>query len=126
MYRIRSRFFAHPSIFPASTKIRGTLLNPLLAGIPDEARAQRMLKHLLDPKEFWGDLVVPSVARSDPSFRPERQQYWRGAIWPSTNYLIYQGLKAYGFDAVASEFARKSAEMFLRSWTSFGPLAGVL
>jgi hypothetical protein len=93
---------------------------PLLARIPDDARAQRMLKHLLDPRQFWGDFVIPSIARNDPAFRPESQQSWRGAIRPVTNYLVYQGLKAYGFDAVASEFARKSAEMFLTSWKSFG------
>ncbi len=29
MYRIRARFFVQPSIFPASTKIRGTLRKPL-------------------------------------------------------------------------------------------------
>ena len=92
----------------------------LLARIPDEARAQRMLKRLLDPRQFWGDYVIPSVSRDDPAFRPESQQSWRGAIRPSANYLVYQGLKAYHLDAVASEFARKSAEMFMRSWESFG------
>jgi hypothetical protein len=93
---------------------------PLLARIPDDARAQKMLKHLLDPKQFWGDYVIPSISRDDPSFRPESQQSWRGAVRPPINYLVYQGLKAYGFDAVASELARKNAEMFLRSWDSFG------
>jgi hypothetical protein len=93
---------------------------PLIARIPDEARAQRMLKHLLDPRQFWGDFVLPSISRDDPAFRPESQQSWRGAVRPVANYLVYQGLKAYGFDAVASELARKSAEMFLRSWRSFG------
>ena len=93
---------------------------PLLARIPDEARAQRMLKHLLDPKQFWGDFIIPSISRDDPAFRPDSQQSWRGAVRPATNYLVYQGLKAYGFDAVASEFALKSTEMFLRSWRSFG------
>ena len=92
----------------------------LVAGIPDEARAQRMLKRLLDPRQFWGDYVIPSVSRDDPAFRPESQQSWRGAVRPSANYLVYQGLKAYHLDTVASEFARKSAEMFMRSWKSFG------
>ncbi|HOW85438.1 MAG TPA: trehalase family glycosidase [Candidatus Aminicenantes bacterium] len=93
---------------------------PLLARIPDGARAQRMLKRLLDPKQFWGDFVVPSISRDDPAFRPGSQQSWRGAVRPVTNYLVYQGLKAYGFDAVAHELARKSAAMFLTSWKSFG------
>jgi hypothetical protein len=92
----------------------------LLAGIPDQERVRRMLKRLLDPREYWGDYVIPSVSRDDPSFRPESQQSWRGAVRPAANYLVYQGLKAYRQDAVASEFARKSAEMSMRSWTSFG------
>jgi glycogen debranching enzyme len=92
---------------------------PLVARIPDEKRARKMLNQLLDPKKFWGDYVVPTVSRDDPAFKPESQQYWRGTIWPPTNYLVYQGLKAYGFDLVASEFAKKSSEMFLRTWTNF-------
>ncbi len=92
----------------------------LLAQIPDDARVQRMLKRLLDPRQFWGDYVIPSVSRDDPAFRPESQQSWRGAVRPAASYLVYQGLKAYRLDAVASEFARKSSEMFMRSWKSFG------
>jgi hypothetical protein len=90
---------------------------PLVARIPDEKRALRMLKHLLNPKEFWGDYIIPTISRDDPAFKD--QQYWRGTIWPPTNYLVYQGLKVFGFDAVASEFAKKSAELFLRSWNNF-------
>jgi hypothetical protein len=91
----------------------------LLARIPDDARAQRMLKRLLDPRQFWGDYVIPSVSRDDLAFRPESQQAGRGAVRPSAHSLGYQGLKAYGLDAIASEFARKSAAMFMRSWKSF-------
>jgi len=90
---------------------------PLLAKIPDEARAQKMIRRLLNPKEFWGDFVIPTISRDDPAFKD--QQYWRGTIWPPTNYLLYQGLKAYGFDTIASEFAKKSANLFLRAWKTF-------
>lgn len=90
---------------------------PLLARIPDEERAMRMLKHLLNPEEFWGEFVIPTISRDDPSF--EDQQSWRGTIWPPTNYLVYQGLKAYQFDVVASEFARKSSTLFLRTWENY-------
>jgi len=90
---------------------------PLLAGIPDQDKAMQLRRRLLNEKEFWGEYVIPSISRDDPAFN--QQQYWRGAIWPSVNYLVYQGLKAYGFDAVASEFARKSADLFLRSWGNF-------
>jgi hypothetical protein len=61
--------------------------------------------------------VIPTISRDDPAYKD--QQYWRGTIWAPTNYLVYQGLKAYGFDTVASDFARKSADLFLRTWRSF-------
>jgi glycogen debranching enzyme len=95
---------------------------PLLARIPDERQAQLMIRRLRDPKEFWGEYVLPSISRDDPAFNdpknPDRQ-YWRGTIWPPTNYLVYQGLKACGFDAVASELAKKSQALFMKAWTNF-------
>jgi len=92
---------------------------PMLAGIPDESRARKMLKHLLDPKKFWGEYVIPTISRDDASFKPDNQQYWRGTIWPPINYLVYHGLRAYSFDAPAAEFARKSMDMFFRTWKNF-------
>lgn len=90
---------------------------PLIAKIPDQERALLLKKRLLNEEEYWGDFVVPTISRDDPEFAD--QDSWRGKIWSPTNYLIYQGLKAYGFDAVASEFAKKSAELFMRSWKNF-------
>ncbi len=90
---------------------------PLLARIPAQERALLLIRHLLNEDEFWGEYIVPTISRDDQAFKD--QQYWRGSIWPPLNYLIYQGLKAYGFDAVASEFAKKSADLFMRSWENF-------
>ena len=90
---------------------------PLLAGIPDEKRAKLLLSHLLNEKEFWGEYVIPTISRDNPAFKD--QQYWRGTIWPPTNYLVYQGLKRYKFDEVASKFAVKSAKLFLKSWKKY-------
>jgi hypothetical protein len=90
---------------------------PLLARIPDQNRALEMLKKMLDPDLFWGEYILPTVSRDDPAFAD--QQYWRGAIWAPTNYLVYQGLKAYSFDAAAAEFAAKSQDIFMKTWENF-------
>jgi neutral trehalase len=90
---------------------------PLVARIADARRASLLVRRLLNPKEFWGEYILPSISRDDPLFK--EQQYWRGTIWPPTNYLVYQGLKACGFDAVATEFAQKSLSLFMRSWENF-------
>jgi len=101
-----------------SSKKAASNFYPLLARIPDRMMALRMNRHLLNPKEFWGDFVIPTISRDDPAFNKD-QFSWRGAIWSSTNYLVYQGLKAYRFDAVASEFAKRSIELFLRTWENY-------
>jgi hypothetical protein len=91
---------------------------PLLAGIAGKDRVEKMVGHLLNEKEFWGDYVIPTISRDNPAFKD--QQYWRGTIWPPTNYLVYQGLKRYKLDKIASEFAVKSASLFLKSWQTYG------
>jgi hypothetical protein len=90
---------------------------PLLARIPDAERARQMRAHLLDRSEFWGDYVIPTVSRDSEEYREQLE--WRGAVWPNANYLVYQGLKAFGMDVEAQEFARKSADLFLLTWTNF-------
>ncbi len=90
---------------------------PLLAGVASRAQAESMLRHLLNEKEFWGDFVIPTISKDNPAYKD--QQYWRGTIWPPTNYLVYHGLRRYGYDRIASEFAVKSARLFLRSWRRF-------
>lgn len=90
-------------------------LAPMLAGIPGPRRADTMLtRHLLNPDEFWGEYVIPSIARSDPAFHD--QFYVRGTIWPMLNYLVYEGMNRYGYDREALEFAEKSYNLFMADW----------
>jgi hypothetical protein len=96
-------------------RISPTSFYPMLAGIATPAQAKRMVKeHLLNPNEFWGKYVIPTIARNDPAF-PD-QFYWRGSIWGPTNYLVYEGLKRYKFDATAFEVAQKSYYLFMDDW----------
>lgn len=99
-----------------STRVAAANFLPLAAGVPDAERAARMLETLLDPAKFWGPYVVPTISRDDPAFTD--QQYWRGTIWPPTNYLLYQGLRRYRFDDVAAQLARRSVALFLDTWRS--------
>lgn len=96
-----------------------TLFYPLLAGVASEARAGRLIReHLLNPAEFWGEFVLPSTTRDDPSF--PRQRYWKGAIWPPLNFLTYLGLRRAGDRATAAELSTRSLDMFLREWRRKG------
>jgi hypothetical protein len=98
-----------------SSRLSPTNFYPLFAGIATPKQAERMVnEHLLNPKEFWGKYVAPTVARDDPAFND--QFYWRGDIWGPTNYMLYEGINRYGFDHVALEYAQKNYDLFMDDW----------
>ena len=100
-----------------SRRLSTTNFYPLFAGIATPQQADRMIReHLLNPQEFWGKYVAPTIARNDPAF-PD-QFYWRGAIWGPTNYMLYEGINRYRADAVAREYAQKSYDLFMDDWRS--------
>jgi hypothetical protein len=102
-----------------STRLSPTLFYPLLAGVPDSDRTQRMVaEHLMNPDEFWGDWVIPSIARNDAAF--EKQRYWKGAVWPPLNFLTYLSLRQAWFREEASELAEKSLALLLSEWQRQG------
>jgi mannosylglycerate hydrolase MGH1-like protein len=78
---------------------------PLAAGLADGERAKRMMATLLDSKKFWGEYPLPTISRDDTAFAAGAPG--RGAIWAPMNYLVYLGLKRYGYHAEAAELARK-------------------
>ncbi len=102
-----------------SRRLSPTNFYPLLARAATPAQAQAMIqKHLLNPREFWGQWIIPSIARDDPAF-PD-QNYWRGRIWGPMNYLVYLGLRNYADADVRRQFAEKSYALFLKEWTQNG------
>ena len=69
-------------------------LYPLWTGqLPDDIR-ERILAHLTNPDEFWGEYVIPSVARNDPHYDPETM--WRGPVWVNINYIFIEALRQVG------------------------------
>jgi len=99
-----------------SPRLSPTNFYPLLAGAATPAQAESMIaKHLRNPDEFWGQWVMPAIARNDPAYSD--QNYWRGRIWGPMNYLVYLGLRNYD-KAEARELASKSYELFLKEWTA--------
>jgi len=98
-----------------SNRLSPTCFYPMIAGIPNERQAERMVnEHLLNENEFWGEFVLPSIARNDPAFRDNN--YWRGRIWGPMNFLVSEGLKRYGFYKESYELAQKSARLFQEEW----------
>ncbi len=102
-----------------SPRISPTSFYPLLCGGATPAQTQRLVReHLLNETEFWGEWVLPTIARNDPAY-PE-QNYWRGKIWAPVNFLVYCGLRRSGEFEAAHLLAEKSAKLFLHEWREKG------
>jgi putative isomerase len=102
-----------------SMRLSPTNFYPLLAHAATQAQAKEMVeKHLMNRQEFWGEWVIPSIARDDANFHD--QNYWRGRIWGPMNYLVYLGLSNYDLPEVRREVARKSFDLFAKEWTEKG------
>ena len=89
----------------------------LFAGITP-LQKQEILKHFYNENEFFGEFMLPSVAKNDPNC--VEQDYWRGSIWPPMNYLVYEALKKQELEEAANILAEKSKALFLKEWLKCG------
>jgi len=81
-------------------------------------QAARISAHYFNPDEFYGEFVIPTIARNDPAYAD--QTYWRGRIWAPTNFLAYLAFRRMGADAVCRDLAEKSVALILKEWRAHG------
>jgi neutral trehalase len=77
---------------------------PLLAEIPNEARGEQLIEHLVDPREFGVENPFPTLAVRDRHYDPAGMGY-RGSVYPPFNYMVIKGLEKYRRHDLAREFA---------------------
>jgi len=100
-------------------RLSPTLFYPMMAEVSTDSQAKRMVEeHLVNPNEFWGEYVIPSISRNDSAY--DDNTYWRGRIWGSMNFLVYLSLSNYNFPNVQSAFAEKSKDLMMRHWEEHG------
>ncbi len=76
----------------------------LLAEIPNDERAARMIEYLQNPDYFGTDNPFPSVSADSPCYNENAQGYC-GAVIPSNIYCVVKGLEKYGENVFARECA---------------------
>ena len=69
---------------------------PLIAEITSRRQADHLVHHLVDFNEFWRPLLVPTLAADHPAYTVTGE-YWKGASWPPTTYMVARGLAAQGY-----------------------------
>lgn len=86
-------------------------LYPLWTGqLPDGIR-ERILAHLTDPDEFWGEYAIPSVARNDPHYDPDTM--WRGPVWVNINYIFIEALHQAGEHDLAHALLERTLDLIM-------------
>lgn len=85
---------------------------PMMAGCCSVEQAEALVRHLLNPAEFWTKHPVASLSRDDPNFDPAGA-YWLGGVWPPINYMLVKALRRYG----RADVARRLAAAHLQAMT---------
>ncbi len=98
-----------------SRRISPTNFYALFSPDVSEERQKRIAQHYYDPEEFYGEWMLPAIARNDPAF-PD-QEYWRGRVWAPLNFLVYLALTDTVLDDVRHDLAEKSRRLFMKEWT---------
>lgn len=99
-----------------SRRIAPTNFYALFSPDVSPERQRRMAdEHYFNPEEFYGEWMLPSIARNDPAY-PD-QNYWRGRVWAPLNFLVYLALARTELEDVRHDLAQKSARLFMKEWT---------
>jgi len=84
-------------------------LFPLWTGQLSPKMNERLIEHLLNPEEFSGPFIIPTVARNDPNYNPEVM--WRGPVWANINYFFIEALEKVGEGKLADKLMERTLEM---------------
>jgi Trehalase len=77
----------------------------LTTGAATTDQAAALVGALKDSTQWWSRFPIPTVAMDDPKFKA--RGFWRGDMWPPTNYLVALGLLRYGYYDVAAELTER-------------------
>jgi glycogen debranching enzyme len=84
-------------------------LLPLWTGRLSMEMNQRLINHLLDPNEFAGPFLFPTVARNDPHYDPEVM--WRGPVWANINYFFVEALEKVGRKDLSDQLMYRTLDL---------------
>lgn len=74
----------------------------LLAEIPNKDKAERLISHLTDPKEFGSEHPFPTLSLKDKHFNHMGHAY-HGSVFSHITFTIIKGLEKYGKYDLARE-----------------------
>lgn len=89
---------------------------PMWAGIATKEQAERMVRgHYLDARTFFAPYGVRTLSKMEKMYcvvKSGNPSCWLGPIWGISNFMVFDGLRRYGFLQEAKELAEKTILMF--------------
>jgi len=82
---------------------------PLFANIPSKERADGMKNILMSKFGKDDQYLCASFDPDSERFNPKK--YWRGPVWINLNWMVYKGVKGYGYDTVANRVKSDTIEI---------------
>ena len=109
----------HPERRVVKTKTVATFW-PLIAEVASRRQADHLVHHLVDFNAFWRPMMVPTLA-ADQNGYSVTGEYWQGASWPPTTYMVARGLARQGYwplvRAVAENYVNGLSALYQHTGT---------
>lgn len=91
----------------------------LIAGAVPRSRLKQFTAHLENPNEFKRAHRIPTLSADDPQYDPNGG-YWKGSVWPPTNYMVLRGLTRVGQTNLAYEIGRNHHNAVVKTFEDTG------
>ena len=138
MWDEHDKFYYHVAMSDNSFEFEGESLKrkeiigflPMWAHVATKEQAKELVKHLKNPDSFWRKYGVPTLAADDPNYTAfvDGCCRWNGPIWLLWDYMVFDGLKNYGYNKLAKQLSKKmilavitQLEKNHHFWESFSP-----
>ncbi|GAT32278.1 putative isomerase [Terrimicrobium sacchariphilum] len=100
---------------------------PLWSGVATPEQAAILVNsHLRDERSFSANWGIRSLSKTERMYSPgtnsANPSNWLGPIWIVANYMIYEGLRNYGYHSDAATLARKTRALLENDLAATGTL----
>jgi len=95
---------------------------PMWCKIATESQAELMVnRHLINTNRFWSEWGVRSLSADEKMYSPSdvrgNPSNWLGPIWIIANYLVWEGLRQYGYNEYAEQISEKIQNLLVADYT---------
>jgi glycogen debranching enzyme len=95
---------------------------PLMAELTPPERLAGIIAELKTPASFNRSSGIPSLSADSKGYNAENGQYWKGAVWPSAQCMVQEGLRACGQQEFLQETAEKYYQACLKAYQDQGTI----